>query len=413
MEIEVSADTQEPSELSEPDETDGLRGIVDNISTDQTVEPRCGEDVTSDKTLGFSDTEDDLESLQLGESQTNLGHAAVRAQGKFARKRKTRLSKYTDIVRARVSTFERIGEEKSFIQNCEHLLRIEGERRTLLKKALITPLTSFSVVSSWRGTVLPHIAGSTLFWFSIVLYWGLRLALHFTEFKAGQDCQLPVSISASFCNNAPLPISQRSPCPSIQCKAGRLNKQNKQLLLEKVVALRASYATLYDLADQPVPFFYAHLIALMTYVYLPLYSYALATDDSAADTSKPHEFMGTLLIMFNGLFFVGLRVIAERMQEPFGAEIEHLSVMHYIVETEKGSRRIIGSMPPDFPSDAQEQELEADREDLGPPYEHMTTSSTRRQRRKSKFPGLMYTINSKDERPLNPPEALRKYKSVR
>eukprot|EP00854_Cymbomonas_tetramitiformis_P018341 gene18341-21874_t len=200
---------------------------------------------------------------------------------------------------------------------------------------------------------------------------------------------------------------------SAECKAGRLNKQNKQLLLEKVVALRASYATLYDLADQPVPFFYAHLIALMTYVYLPLYSYALATDDSAADTSKPHEFMGTLLIMFNGLFFVGLRVIAERMQEPFGAEIEHLSVMHYIVETEKGSRRIIGSMPPDFPSDAQEQELEADREDLGPPYEHMTTSSTRRQRRKSKFPGLMYTINSKDERPLNPPEALRKYKSVR
>jgi hypothetical protein len=45
-----------------------------------------------------------------------------------------------------------------------------------------------------------------------------------------------------------------------------------------ILSLRASLATLYDFHAQPVPFFYVHLITMISGIYLPLFAYGVAID---------------------------------------------------------------------------------------------------------------------------------------
>ena len=49
----------------------------------------------------------------------------------------------------------------------------------------------------------------------------------------------------------------------------------------KVLALRTSLGALYDYSAQPIPFFYVHLITVISGIYLPLFAYGVAVDVNA------------------------------------------------------------------------------------------------------------------------------------
>eukprot|EP01043_Picozoa_sp_COSAG02_P080658 COSAG02_NODE_19287_length_890_cov_1.536030_2_plen_84_part_01 len=48
------------------------------------------------------------------------------------------------------------------------------------------------------------------------------------------------------------------------------------VLVGQIAQLRGAMGALYDFMDQPVPFFYVHLLYLTQAIYLPLLAYAVA-----------------------------------------------------------------------------------------------------------------------------------------
>ena len=59
-------------------------------------------------------------------------------------------------------------------------------------------------------------------------------------------------------------------------QAGRTDALTAGMLREKLVAFRDSMDSLYDFADQPVPFYYIHFLSVLSTLYLPLFAVNLA-----------------------------------------------------------------------------------------------------------------------------------------
>ena len=82
-----------------------------------------------------------------------------------------------------------------------------------------------------------------------------------------------------------------------QHAAGLVDDRNTELLLIQILALRSKLGTLFDYADQPIPFPLIHLMYLVSILYLPLFAYAVAhTLQTASPTSLADELLGGLTI---------------------------------------------------------------------------------------------------------------------
>ena len=149
-------------------------------------------------------------------------------------------------------------------------------------------------------------------------------------------------------------------------RAGFITDMRCQQLQNQVLVLRESIKTLYDFNDQPLPFFYVHLAYILVFFYLPLFTYAVAIDTTAkTDLDTYPEVIGCMIVLTNSLFMIGLITIGKKLQEPYGHDVEDLSVIHYLTFTLKMSRRIVARKIPPPTTGEEEEEMNNQRPELG------------------------------------------------
>mmetsp|Transcript_26312 Transcript_26312/g.57099 ORF Transcript_26312/g.57099 Transcript_26312/m.57099 type:complete len:468 (-) Transcript_26312:78-1481(-) len=116
-------------------------------------------------------------------------------------------------------------------------------------------------------------------------------------------------------------------------------------LTKQILKLRGSLGALFDYADQPFPFFYVHLIYLLSVSYLPLFTYVSAVS-LGKDAHWSEELFSIIGVLVTCTFVVGMRALGQRLSDPYGGDVEDLSVMHYNNFTWRMSRRILNSAFP-------------------------------------------------------------------
>ena len=111
--------------------------------------------------------------------------------------------------------------------------------------------------------------------------------------------------------------------------------------------IRNNMMELYQDKDQPIHFFYIHFLCLLTAFYLPLF--AVATAHGVASNDEINwisEILSGLIMLLQAIFVIGLRLLGQVMVDPYGDDLEDLSVIHYIQETWLASNRILATKFP-------------------------------------------------------------------
>jgi len=148
----------------------------------------------------------------------------------------------------------------------------------------------------------------------------------------------------------------------LKIRCPRLDNEFVNLLHTQVLALRAAIGQLYNAADLPVPFFYVHFISVLTVLYLPLF--AVSTGYKAGTGNEVHwtaDVIAGLVVVLQSLFVIGLRVVGQKMSDPYGDDLVDLSVVHFVDFTWTQSQRVLESKFPQ-PDASWEEELELIRE---------------------------------------------------
>jgi len=123
-----------------------------------------------------------------------------------------------------------------------------------------------------------------------------------------------------------------------------LDDQLANLMREQVLQLRAQIGQLYDAADLPIPFFYVHFICLLTVLYLPLFAVSAGLKAGTGDEmSWAADVVAGLVVVFQAIFVLGLRLLGQQMNDPFGEDLLDLNVIQFVDFTCMMSNRILES----------------------------------------------------------------------
>jgi predicted membrane chloride channel (bestrophin family) len=141
-------------------------------------------------------------------------------------------------------------------------------------------------------------------------------------------------------------------------KAGLIDVRTAIEFRDQILKLRASMGTLYNYLDQPISFFYVHFICLLSALYLPLFAVSQAYNAGTGDdVFWTADLLAGLIVFLQSVFVIGLRLLGQKMSDPFGDDLEDLSVMHYINFTWMQSNRILQSSAPSELDAAEEEEI--------------------------------------------------------
>ena len=150
---------------------------------------------------------------------------------------------------------------------------------------------------------------------------------------------------------------------SLQLKAGHIDSYEATLLHNKILDFRASMDGIYDYRDQPTPFFYIHFLCLLSALYLPLFAvdngYGAGWGD---DSDLSIELVNGTIVLLGSIFVVGLRLLGQIMVDPFGDDLEDLSVLTYVASTIEASSNILRSERQPFVDESVEDQLRRKRE---------------------------------------------------
>jgi len=130
-----------------------------------------------------------------------------------------------------------------------------------------------------------------------------------------------------------------------QARKDRLiDTYQEQQFQDRILAFRAAMDGMYDYTAQPPHFFYIHFLILLSALYLPLF--AVDTGYGAGwgeDTNIEIDILNGLIVLLQCIFVVGLRSLGTNMIDPFGDDLEDLSVILYVESTLKSSQEILHS----------------------------------------------------------------------
>ena len=140
---------------------------------------------------------------------------------------------------------------------------------------------------------------------------------------------------------------------------------------DKILGFRHAMESLYHYHDQPIHFYYIHFLSLLTVIYLPVFSVATAYSagmmvqhQEGNDNDDNNSMMGIhwtsdvlsgIIVLLQCIFVVGLRLLGKALLDPYGNDLEDLSVIHYIQDTWQTTRRILHA---EFPSTTVSPDLE-------------------------------------------------------
>lgn len=153
-------------------------------------------------------------------------------------------------------------------------------------------------------------------------------------------------------------------------KQGIIDARLASQLRDKLLAFQAAFGGLYNNADQPISFFYVHFICLLSALYLPLFAISSAFGAGVGqDIFWTADVVNGLIVLLQSIFVVGLRQLGQNMSDPFGSDLEDLSVMHYVDSTWRMSNRIMEARELQ-PGSKTEEEIVRERVSIGTAWEH-------------------------------------------
>ena len=122
-----------------------------------------------------------------------------------------------------------------------------------------------------------------------------------------------------------------------------------------VLEFRAAMDGIYDHCDQPSHYFYIHFLCLLSALYLPIFALDNAYSCGWGDNVDWQiEALSGLIVFLQAIFVVGLRVLGQKMIDPYGDDVEDLSVITYISTTIENCQIIMSAQTPEtseIPSD--------------------------------------------------------------
>lgn len=157
----------------------------------------------------------------------------------------------------------------------------------------------------------------------------------------------------------------------ILCEAHRekhIDSVVYNLMVSEVFQLRGCISVLYNYDDQPIPFVYVHLVYYLSFLYLLLTAFFVATNFSEEDFWA--NVVALLIVSLNNLFTIGMLEIGRFMSDPFGADLCDLSIIHFIEFTLVNSRRILTGKAFALTSYETERMLESERPHKGDGFTH-------------------------------------------
>jgi hypothetical protein len=149
-------------------------------------------------------------------------------------------------------------------------------------------------------------------------------------------------------------------------KEGHVDAREAGALKEKIIQFRGNLDTLYDYCDQPIHFFYIHFLCLLSALYLPLF--AVDNAYSAGVGEEVHwtlDLVSLLIVLLQSIFVIGLRLLGQKMVDPYGDDLEDLSVIYYVKSTWQTSNRMLAAQLPGPVSPELEEELDRQKESIG------------------------------------------------
>lgn len=155
---------------------------------------------------------------------------------------------------------------------------------------------------------------------------------------------------------------------------------------DKVLNFRAAMESIYDYHDQPVTFYYIHFLALLTVIYLPLF--AVSTAYSAGVGDEVHwssDILSGLVVLVQCIFVVGLRLLGQRLLDPYGSDLEDLSVIHYVQEGWKASQRVLSTEYPSALDPEKELGLASASASVGHPWDSTLRKQSRQRQSVATF----------------------------
>jgi predicted membrane chloride channel (bestrophin family) len=154
------------------------------------------------------------------------------------------------------------------------------------------------------------------------------------------------------------------------CNKGLLDDQLANLFRTQILGLRASIGQIADAADLPIPLFYIHFICLLSALYLPLFAVSAAYSAGiGSDVYWTADVTAGLVVVLQAIFVIGLRILGQKVNDPYGDDLVDLSVMYYITFTWQMSNRILNSIQPREVDAQVEESICRERTSIGKEWE--------------------------------------------
>jgi predicted membrane chloride channel (bestrophin family) len=130
--------------------------------------------------------------------------------------------------------------------------------------------------------------------------------------------------------------------------AGDVDNRTASSLRAIVLDFRGAMSTMFNSADQPsVTFFYIHLVSFLCCIYLPLFAMYSAFEASQySESFTLSDIIQGLVVFVQSCYVIGMRLLAIKLMDPFGADIEDLSVMTYVRTCWETSNKILNVNSP-------------------------------------------------------------------
>lgn len=130
-------------------------------------------------------------------------------------------------------------------------------------------------------------------------------------------------------------------------RQNHIDAREKSALKDKATQFRSTMDGLYDYSDQPIHFFYIHFLCLLSTVYLPLFA---AENAFGAGTGyNVHwtwDLLAGMIVLVQAIFVIGLRLLGQKMSDPFGDDLEDLSVLTYVSEAWRKTNQMLATQRP-------------------------------------------------------------------
>lgn len=128
---------------------------------------------------------------------------------------------------------------------------------------------------------------------------------------------------------------------------GHIDRYQEEYMHDRILEFRAAMDGMYDYTDQPPHFFYIHFLTLLSALYLPLFAIDTACNSGwSNETYWGVDVVNGVIVFLQCIFVVGLRSLGTKMIDPYGDDLEDLSVILYVEATLEICGAIMNSKQP-------------------------------------------------------------------